>query len=207
MILTLLPDAPAPLVCLSSRPSAPPLADAQVRELTRRLVAGEESAFSEFHARYFDRLYRLALVISRGNEVEAADTVQDTMVRVARYARTFPSEEVFWGWLSVVLRSAARDAGRKNQRRASFLERFRCSFSPPPPLSDEEARLNQCLEEALRELTQEERILVESKYADGLRTREIAAQAGFSEKAVESRLARLRATLRESILKKLQDYE
>jgi len=40
-------------------------------QLTRKLVLGDESAFREFHASYFDRLYRFTLSVVRGAEHEA----------------------------------------------------------------------------------------------------------------------------------------
>src|SRR4051812_36784633 len=92
--------------------------------LTRKLAAGEERAFAEFHARYFDRLYQFLLVVTRGQEQEAQEALQQTLLRVARYARAFESEDAFWCWLKAVARSTARDAGRKQQRYWALLARF-----------------------------------------------------------------------------------
>ena len=60
-----------------------------IAALTRRLATGDEAAFREFHGRYFDRLYRFLLVVTRGQEHAAQDALQETMLRVARYAREF----------------------------------------------------------------------------------------------------------------------
>jgi RNA polymerase sigma factor (sigma-70 family) len=95
-----------------------------VVSLTSRLASGEEEAFREFHALYFDRLYQFLLVVARGQEHEAQEALQETMLRVARYARGFETEEAFWSWLKVVARSAARDAGRKQRRYLRLLQNF-----------------------------------------------------------------------------------
>jgi RNA polymerase sigma-70 factor (ECF subfamily) len=99
-------------------------ADATIAELTSRLAADDETAFRQFHARYFDRLYVFLLVVSRGNEDQAREALQQTMLRVARYARRFTSEEVFWSWLKALARNCARDAGRERTRYAALIERF-----------------------------------------------------------------------------------
>ncbi|HVY68617.1 MAG TPA: hypothetical protein VHH73_01740, partial [Verrucomicrobiae bacterium] len=71
---------------------------AGITALTRRLAAGEEAAFREFHAQYFDRLYQFLIVVARGQEHEAREALQETLIRVARYARPFADEEAFWCW-------------------------------------------------------------------------------------------------------------
>lgn len=173
--------------------------------MTRRLVAGDEAAFSEFHAQYFERLYRFLLVVSHGQEQEAQDALQQTLLRLIRYVRVFESEEVFWSWLKVVARSAARDANRKQQRYSALLERFAFRFHGDPTggHSHEEDRISSALEESLAELTSQERGLLEAKYIEGSTVKELCFQTGLTVKAVESRLDRLRRAIRESVLKKL----
>src|SRR5438128_12693536 len=79
----------------STRDPAP----GDIESLTRRLAAGEETVFSEFHTRYFDHLYQFLLVVSHGREDEAQQALQQTFLRVVRYARVFKSEESLWRWL------------------------------------------------------------------------------------------------------------
>ena len=176
-----------------------------VTELTRRLAAGEEEAFAEFHAEYFDRLYRFMLVITRGQEDQSQEALQQTLLRVLRYIRVFKSEEVFWSWLKAVARSAARDANRKQHRYYALLERFGSCFCPSAPNSfpHEEDRLAEVLQESLAELQPLERRLLEAKYIEGSTVRELCDQTGLTPKAIESRLARLRQVVRARILKRL----
>jgi len=60
------------------------------------------------------------------------------------------------------------------------------------------------LEETLAELDDPERALIEGKYLRGATVIELAGQTGLTEKAVESRLLRLRRQLAEAVLKKLR---
>jgi len=181
------------------------LSPSSVTLLTQRLAAGDDAAFREFHARYFSRLYQFLLVLTRGREDEAQEALQQTLLRVVRYARAFGAEDAFWSWLKVLARSAARDAGRKQQRYTALLQNFALRWRPcaPDQPGDEYDRLNGILEESLSELELNDRQLVEAKYLEGATVKELSLQAGLTEKAVESRLLRLRRHLRERLLKKL----
>jgi RNA polymerase sigma-70 factor, ECF subfamily len=175
--------------------------------LTRRLAAGDETAFREFHALYFDRLYRFLLVVTRGQEHAAQDALQETLLRVVRYAREFESEEFFWSWLKAIARNAARDGGRKQRRYFSLLERFALRHSDgaaATKIATDDERLRSLLDEGLAELEPGDRRLIEGKYLYGATVLELAADTGLTEKAVESRLSRLRQQLGQVLLKKLR---
>ena len=184
-------------------PSANRPVTASIELLTRGLAAGEEEAFRQFHRLYFDRLYHFLLAVARGEEQEARDALQETFLRVARSARAFASEEVFWCWLKAVARNAARDAGRKHVRHLDLLRRFALDRSPPPA-DPREGALDAALQECLDDLSPPERGLIEARYLNGETIRELSAGAGATERAVESRLLRLRRRLREQILRKLR---
>src|ERR1051325_8603262 len=175
--------------------------------MTRRLAAGEEAAFREFHERYFDRLYQFLLVIARGQEHEAQEALQETLLRVVRYARAFETEDAFWCWLKVVARSAARDGGRKRRRYLALLETFALRWRQQRSGADnaDSRSLRAMLGESLDELTPGDRRLIEGKYLEGAAVKDLSAAAGLTEKAVESRLLRLRRQLRERLLKKLSE--
>lgn len=174
--------------------------------LTRGLAAGNEAAFREFHAAYFDRLYQFLLVVTRGHEDQAQEALQQTLLRVVRYARAFECEAAFWSWLKVLARSAARDAGRKQRRYCALLADFalRGPTQVEEPGAAQADRLRALLEEGLAELDPADRRLIEGKYLEGATVKELSAQAGLTEKAVESRLLRLRRGLRACLLHKLR---
>jgi RNA polymerase sigma-70 factor (ECF subfamily) len=178
-----------------------PAAPSAVALLTWRLSKGEEEAFREFHALYFVRLHRFLLVVARGDEAQAQEALQETFLRVARQARIFQTEEVFWSWLRAVARNAARDASRKQRRYLSLLERF--TRQKVQEVAGE-VSLADILEETVAELDPDERRLIEGKYLEGESVRQLSEQEGLTEKAVESRLLRLRRELRERILRKLK---
>ncbi len=172
--------------------------------LTQGLVAGNEVAFCEFQSLYFDRLHRLLLVIARGDETQAREALQETMLRVARHPRVFADEDAFWAWLVTIARNAARDAGRKQSRYAALLARFtRKSDVDSQPVPREDA-MSEALADCIETLPPADRSLIEGKYLDGQSVKDLATQSGLTEKAVESRLLRLRRQLRESILTRIK---
>jgi RNA polymerase sigma-70 factor (ECF subfamily) len=175
-----------------------------IAAMTAAIRAGNEEAFREFHRLYFDRLYQFLLIVTRGNEHEARDALQETLLRVIRYARKFDDEEIFWSWLKTVARSATRDAGRKQNRYLNLLQKFAFHSETHVRNQTSNDSLVDLLEDGLDSLTTADRQLIESKYLHGASVKELAANTGMTEKAVESLLLRLRHRIREFILKKLR---
>lgn len=179
--------------------------------LTAGLAAGDEAAFRELHAVYFDRLFRYLLVILRGDQAAAKDALQETFLRVARHARKFNTEEELWGWLTVLARSSALDAGRKQSRYWSALKRFftgnHSHDARSDPFHSTKLELEESLNSALAELEPLERRLLEGKYFDQCSVIELATRTGLTEKAVESRLHRARLKLRTRLTKGMNDED
>ena len=178
---------------------------ATVEALTARMTAGEEEAFNLFHNLYFDRLFRYLIVLCRGDEELSRDLLQVTMLKVVRSIRHFDDEAAFWNWLAAIARNNFLDYARKARRRPQF-EPILESGNAPAAANDEDAELVAALEQALGQLPNEERALIESFYFESGSYGSLAAQQNVSPKAVESRLARVRQKLRHAILKCLH-YE
>jgi len=165
-------------------------------------------AYRAFHDAYFDRLLRYLLVVTGGNEEAARETLQLTFIRVARHIKPFDAEEKFWSWLTVLARSAFLDETRKRRRYFSFLERFTWQSQVDSRFGDNgqaDERLRGLLESKLASLPAEEQALIEQKYLSRRGVREIAAGLRTTEKAVESRLSRIRQKLKGAVLAALKD--
>ncbi len=180
----------------------------EVAELTRNMTSGDESAYRVFYENYCDRLWRYLLVVSKGNEQATAEALQATMVRVVRHMKPFPNDRVFWGWLSVLARTALSDQSRKHRRYLAFLDRFfwhkRVEQSVAPPQAEPDDALLALLDRNLATLPVEEQDLLEWKYTEGRSVREIAHTLNLSEKAIESRLVRIRRRLKDALLSGLK---
>lgn len=175
---------------------------------TRRLVAGDEGAYRDFHQQYSGRLFRYLWVVARGDEQSAREALQETLRRVIRHMRVFPDEAVFWSWLTVIARSSLWDEKRRTRRYRGFLDRFRRHAEVAVEAdslrsADAEQRLSDTLAEHLTLLPAEDRELMERKYLQQQSVRKIAESLGVTEKTIESRLSRLRAKLKTELLSRL----
>lgn len=180
-----------------------------VAALTVRMSRGDEPAWREFYDLYFNRLLRYLLVVAGGREEAAREALQLTMLRIVKHIRRFDSEPAFWSWLTVLARSAAVDEQRKRARYLAVLDRFfrREQLNGAAVNHDADAHLSALLEQNLEELAEDERRLVESKYFARSSVKEIADELQTTEKAIESRLARIRRKLKDAVLAQLNDEQ
>ena len=165
-------------------------------------------AWRTFYDAYFDRLWRYLLVVAAGNEDVAREALQAVLVRVTRHIKIFRDETVFWSWLTVLARSAFSDETKKRRRYFSFLERFtRHAHLESDGASNNQMdeRLQLLLERQVALLPPDEQRLVERKYSARRSVREIAGEWQMTEKAVESKLSRIRHKLKDAMLAELKD--
>jgi RNA polymerase sigma factor (sigma-70 family) len=185
----------------STAQSTLPSADAEARILAEKIARGDEVAFRKLYDAYHERLCRLALVLARGDESIAQDTVQSTFVTAAKKLRRVDGENHLWNWLARVARQHIVKIWR-NQNRAvptiAMSELPDCAEVPTP-----DSMLEESLDAALLGMDAEERHLIELFYFDRLSHREIAARFDLTPKAVSSRLDRAREKLRLLVAKKL----
>jgi len=190
--------------CLLRVPLPAATSPAPVATLTAALARGDEAAFRDFHAAYAGRLLRYALAVTRGEEALAEEAVQAALVRIAGKVRAFAEEEAFWAWLARVVRSCVIDCARRDARHAALRERLRGEPACVPSSDEIERAFTDPLRAALATLAPDDRDLLSAKYEDGESTADLAARAGCTPKAMESRLARLRQRVREVALAHLR---
>ncbi len=176
-------------------------ADAEARHLAATVARGDEAAFRQLYDRYRPRLFRLALVLGRGDELLAQDTVQSVFMTAAAKLRRVDSEEHLWNWLARVARQQLAKAWRQRQRDSAVVGMANLPECPDTMASD--SVLEESLDAALLAMDAEERQLIEWFYFDRLSHQEIAGQLNTTPKAVSSRLERTRAKLRSLITQRL----
>ncbi len=171
------------------------------------MIEGNEMAWRTFYNAYFDRLWRYLLVVSAGSEDAAREALQAALIRVTRHIKVFRDEAVFWSWLTVLARSAFADETKKRRRYFSFLERFTRHSDAQSGSHDVPAdeRLARLLTQQIALLQPDEKNLVEEKYLVGRSVREIAHKLETTEKAVESKLSRVRKKLKDAALAALKN--
>ncbi|MFT7173323.1 MAG: RNA polymerase sigma factor (sigma-70 family) [Paracoccaceae bacterium] len=165
------------------------------KELTTDMTSLQEAAWESFHDRYYDWLTGMA--IARGHsKSDPGEIVQQTYLRVARHIKIFQTEEALKNWLVCLMRCVVIDLARQSTRRHSLLEKFshwQESRIQPTPSSHHD------LDGALSKLNPDDAALIRQKYLEGWTTRELAESCQATPKAIESRLARLRKQLKNSL--------
>jgi len=171
--------------------------------LARRLVAGDESAFDEFFADYFPRLYRFARA-RLDSDAEAEDVVQTTLIKAVRSIHTYRGEAALFTWLCAVCRREVvrwrERAGRAPVRlfeddpevRAA-LETMACE--PEGELRRKE--LSRLVQATLDHLPGRYGEVLEWRYIEGATVGEVAERLGVGYKAAESLLTRARQAFRD----------
>ncbi|HEY2081464.1 MAG TPA: sigma-70 family RNA polymerase sigma factor [Verrucomicrobiae bacterium] len=177
-------------------------ADAEARVLAASIARGDEAAFRALYERYHQRLFRFALVLGRGDESLAQDTVQAVFVVAAKKLRRADSEEHLWNWLARIARQQLAKAWRTRRREAVMVS-VEVLPEDCPATAEPDSFLEEVLDGAVKMLDSEERRLIRIFYFDRLSQKEIAEQLGTTPKAISSRLERAREKLRLMIKRKL----
>ncbi len=177
-----------------------------LRELTEAICRGDEAAFTLFYDLYSLRLYKHLLVLAKGNEEEAREVLQTVVVKLVKRFKVFDEERRMWGWLCQLARNAYVDLCRAHRREQRFVPLWEHQAELVEP-RDEEHRLSASLHHALEHLTAEEQELMRAAYVDERPLQELASASGWTYKALESRLGRLRRKLKKTILNHLRHEE
>ncbi len=181
--------------------------------LARACAAGNERAWQDFISRYRQKLHSMALHITRdaAHAAELADSLFADLYGVNSRNGVRSSKLVFYtgrgsleGWLRTVMAQEFINRYRKQKRTVSLEEQteegVQFAAAIPEPASTSDARLQAATDEALAELSSEDRFTLASYYLDGQTLAEIARMLGLHESSVSRRLDRLSNALRKRIL-------
>lgn len=175
-------------------------------DLCRAMMAGQPSALGILYDRYASLVYRLALRILT-NPQEAEDLTQEIFLTLWRSGTYNPDRGSLGSFLTTLTRSRAIDKLRSRGTNLKFIQRWSqmmvTQTSPPTPF--ESASLSQrshYVRNALTQLPEKQRHVLELAYYEGLSQSEIAAQLGIP-------LGTIKTWSRQGLLnlrKNLQDF-
>jgi RNA polymerase sigma-70 factor, ECF subfamily len=184
--------------------------------LARACAAGNDRAWQDFISRYRHKLHSMAIHITRdaAHAAELADSLFADLYGVNARDGLRNSKLVFYtgrgsleGWLRTVMAQEFINRYRKQKRTVSLEEQmeegvqFVAVVPEPAPASDGASKwLAAATDEALAELSPEDRFTLATYYLDGRTLAEIARTLGLHESSVSRRLDRLAAALRKRIL-------
>jgi RNA polymerase sigma-70 factor (ECF subfamily) len=166
--------------------------------LARRLLAGEEPAFDEFFAEYFPRLYRFACARLGGNEDEAEDVVQATLIKALDKMRTYRGEAALFTWLCTFCRREIADRFERTGKMSevSLTEALAILSSDDIERALERDEISRLVHAALDLLPGRYAHALEWRYMEGASVPEISQRLGLGYKAAESLLSRARDAFR-----------
>lgn len=192
-----------PYLIVEAYQTMPPDGDAKARRLAAAIARGDEIAFRQLYDRYHQRLFRFALVLGRGDELLARETVQSVFVTAAAKLQHAESENHLWNWLARIARQQLIRSWRQQQRDSIVVGMPDLPESPGAVETD--SLLEENLDAALLTMGAEEQQLIGWFYFDGLSHREIADRLKITPKAVSSQLERARIKLRSLIGRRLSN--
>jgi RNA polymerase sigma-70 factor (ECF subfamily) len=168
-----------------------------LEEAAREVAAGDTRAFRTIVEATSDELVRLSARML-GSLADAEDVVQDAFVKAHRelVAGRFDGRSTVKTWLYRIVTHASIDALRGRSRRRVPVDELTGRAWEGASLLESRIALRE-LAELLEGLPPEQRAALVLKAVEGLTTPEIASILSCSEGAVEQRLVRARAALRE----------
>lgn len=143
-------------------------------------------AFEQLIQPQLQRMYRVAISMLH-NEEDAADAIQETVLKCWQKIGQLKSEEYFGTWLTRILINQCKDI-LKERKKVVPLEEF-------PELIHEDHYFTNEWRKILSNLNGKYQIVMELYYVDGFSTKEIARILHITEVNVRSRMVRGRKQL------------
>lgn len=166
------------------------LTDAQVLPLLQGCQRGEAAAAEALYGLYADRIYRYILART-GDPHVAEDLTGEVFVRMIENAGRFrinrerPAAS-FSAWLYRIAANLAADYHRRGKWLDSSEPETMGGTQPDPWSVVERRETAAQVATALQKLTEDQRLVLIGKFAEGMSNRELADLMGKSEGAVES---------------------
>lgn len=175
------------------------------KDLAERVCAGDDLALREFFQRYVDPVYSFIYYRVGGNNQDAEDILQETLITALVQLRSFQGESQLHTWLLGIAWHKVEDFYRRKQRLEKTMtqvvgsQKMRLGSTQANPLSDQIAETmatEQWVQNCLDKLPIDYQAALVLKYVEGFSMAEIARIMKRSGKAVESLLTRARKAFR-----------
>jgi len=193
------------------------MSDEVAREEDRQLLAraqdGDVSAFEALVDAHRDKVYGLALRMTR-SDADAAEITQDTFLSAYQHLKEFRGDAAFGSWVHRIAANNAlmrlrhrrvAQAAEQELQGPEFTERGSLAEYPLSDWSRDaegkalDAELGTAIQQAADQLPQGYREVFLLKDVEGLSYEQISEVTGDSIPAIKSRLHRARLALREAI--------
>ena len=184
------------------------------RVLVDRFKGGDQSAFDEMVARYWDRIYSMVHQLLR-NQQDAEEVTQDAFIRAHRGLVNFRGDSAFSTWLYQIATNLARnrywywwrrkrdqsvsiDAPVSSENDMTLAEIIPAEIESPDDITVTQEFIDRIARGMERLSTKHREILI-LRNVKNLSYEEIAEILGISVGTVKSRIARARESLRSKL--------
>ncbi len=178
--------------------------------LINEAKAGDRKALSELVKRYEKTIYNFAFKVCRDPD-RAENSMQETFLSMVKSLNQFDGKSKLSTWLyRIVTNHCLMQLRKKKHPSISidddevFEDLYLSDTNTLPNLSIENEELKKILDESIKKLSPEYRIVFLLRDVEGLSTEETGKITELSVPAVKSRLHRARAFLRNEISKALK---
>lgn len=146
----------------------------------------DPDAFGQLVQENLQKMYRIAISILQ-NEEDAADAIQETMLKCWQKINQVRNEDYFETWLIRILINQCKDI-LKGRKRTVLVDDI-------PEAAQEDNYTNTEWKAVLRGLHEKYRTVLELYYVEGFSTKEIATMLHITDASVRTRLVRGRKQL------------
>jgi len=174
------------------------MTDLDLQPLVSRAMRKDANAFSTLIERFEKSALALAYSVLH-NADRAGDVVQEAFIRAWQELHKLQEPQRFAGWFMQIVRNLAIDAHRRIRPALSEYPELEGKTEMPDFAMETQEKASE-IEEALTELDETTRTCVMMRYYDGKSAREIAELLQLSAPAVDMRLSRGRALLRNRLV-------
>jgi len=155
-------------------------------DLIKRAKNGDAEAFDLLMRPQLQRMYRIAISMLE-NEEDAADAIQETVLKCWQKVGQLKNEEYFQTWLTRILINQCKDILKARKKYVLVEEMPEIEYEDQYETDDWKAILNN--------LEEKYRVVMELYYVEGFSTKEIAKLLHIKEVNVRSRMSRGRKQL------------
>ena len=170
--------------------------------LVARVQSGDIDALGVLYQRHRTQVYRTALAITH-DEGMAEDILQETFVRVYKYADSFDQTQPFEPWLYRMTVNLTYSWINRAKRWVHFfqgaLEQLKMPERRNPDNILESQEQRTTLQQAIESLPVSQRTVIVLYYLEELSVSEVAYALNIAEGTVKSRLYHARKKLKEAI--------
>ncbi|GIV04694.1 MAG: RNA polymerase subunit sigma-24 [Fimbriimonadales bacterium] len=172
---------------------------------------GDDRAFDRLWARHRDKVFRSLLKACGGDPETTHDVLQDALLNAFKALQQFRGDANFATWLYTIARRlcirARRDLDRfyslddplNSEEGRTILRQLIDQYSQDPEAIAIENDLRERVQQAVAELPDSLRPVLQLRDIEGLSTEETAEKLGLTQAAVKARLHRARELLRQKL--------